>query len=983
MSLKSLSRRSFLKASAATAVAASVVGSSSAMFAMADEPVADEGVKRIRTCCRACGKMECGVWVTVENGRATKVEGDTSCLASGGNCCAKSQSSIQAAYHPDRILYPMKRTNPKDAADPGWVRISWDEAYATMAEKYQELIDKYGGESIMMMSGTSRCWCMGAYGTFPALFQSPNRVTPYQVCKGPRHFATLMQSAYAFSWQATTDKPRVMVRWGGSTEMSNYDDSCRMTVDSAKEADAFITVDPRLTNLGRESDIWQPLYPQTDAALALSWMNVIIENSLYDEPFVKRWTNAPFLVCEEMGPTPGPMGAKFQDGFFQTQTRLLKESDLKEDGSPFRMMCWDAIGNRLTYFDAQTQLWEGENWSMEAVLATAKPANQSNLFPGAEQGLVPEQLGFDEASGFETPIDPAMEGTYEVTLKDGKTYQVRPVWEYFKERCAEYAPEIAEGITGVPADQIELAAKTYATRLDPDSGYGNGGIGYMLAIEHGCNAIQTPRALDALVGITGNWDTPAGNRGGTTSFLGARGVNFGGNTNMGGMPDPNEEILAKLAGIDKFPVLNWWQYWADANATYEQIQTGDPYPIRGGIAQSGDFMNMANSLYNFESMRSLDFLAVQDFWHTPLTDVADIITPCAHWLEANATRPSQGSSGAMGLNVQCVERPGEVEYDPVFTIKLYEAMGKPFSDDPANPWPTEEEYCDDFVKASGKTWKQLVDEFEENGWWDCKAQTLKSLQGDPDGWLEAGGTWGLYRRYQLGMLRPDGLPGMQTPTGKLELWNTTMETFYTPESERYYSDDDPLRDILPDWRPAPLSRAAAPELEEEYPLICNTGRRIPVYFHSEHRQLPWCREQWPVPRVEMHPSDAEKYGVTQGDWVWIENENGKIRQVVDLYEGIEPGVINCEHQWWYPELNETGHGFELSGVNCLVTRELRDRHSATTYLRAYPVKVYKATPENSPFGNPVPCGSDGTEIITAGNDPRLKEWAKLNYGEDE
>ncbi len=191
MSLKSLSRRSFLKASAATAVAASVVGSSSAMFAMADEPVADEGVKRIRTCCRACGKMECGVWVTVENGRATKVEGDTSCLASGGNCCAKSQSSIQAAYHPDRILYPMKRTNPKDAADPGWVRISWDEAYATMAEKYQELIDKYGGESIMMMSGTSRCWCMGAYGTFPALFQSPNRVTPYQVCKGPVSYTHL------------------------------------------------------------------------------------------------------------------------------------------------------------------------------------------------------------------------------------------------------------------------------------------------------------------------------------------------------------------------------------------------------------------------------------------------------------------------------------------------------------------------------------------------------------------------------------------------------------------------------------------------------------------------------------------------------------------------------------------------------------------------------------------------------------------------
>ncbi len=760
-----------------------------------------------------------------------------------------------------------------------------------------------------------------------------------------------------------------MVRWGGSTEMSNYDDSCRMTVDAAKNADEFITVDPRLTNLGRESTIWQNLYPQTDAALALAWMNVIIERDLYDVPFVKKWTDAPFLVVEDMEPTPGPFGAKFQAGTFQTQTRLLKESDLKEDGSPFRMMCWDKLGDRITFYDAQTGTWEGQTWEMKL---DGKVPEQKGIFPGVSQGFLPNQSGFGQEDGFAVEIDPALDGTYEVTLKDGSTHQVSPVWEHFRARCAEYEPAKASAITGISAEEIEKAAVTYATRLDPDSGYGNGGIGYMLAIEHGCNAIQNSRALDCLVGITGNWDTPAGNRGGTTSFLTGPQVNFGGNMNMGGTEPLDEATLAKLSGIEDFPVMHWWQYWADANACYEQIVTSDPYPIRGGIAQSGDFMNMANSLFNYDSLASLDFLAVQDFWHTPLVDVADIVTPCAHWLEANGTRPSQGSSGAMGLNVQCVERPGEVEYDPIFNIKLYEAMGVPFSADPENPWPTEQEYCDWFVKASGKTWDELADEFQKNGWWDCKTMTMKSLEGDPDGWLEAGGTWGLYRRYELGMLRPDGLPGMQTPTEKMELWNTTMETFFPDES-----------DILPNYFAAPLGREKSPELAEELPFICNTGRRIPVYFHSEHRQLPWCREQWPVPRVEIHPDDAKEYGIEQGDWVWIENENGKIRQVADIYAGIEPGVINCEHQWWYPELNQRGHGFELSGVNCLVYRDVRDRHSATTYLRAYPVKIYKATPENSPFGNPVPCGIDGTEIIHDASDPRLKEWAQLVYGEKE
>lgn len=950
-----LSRRSFVKLSAASAVAVGI--SANAGHALADSRnVQASGVKRIRTCCRGCGKMECGVWVTVENGRAVKVEGDTSAFQSGGNCCAKSQSSIQAAYHPDRVLHPLKRTNPKNSDDPGWVRISWDEAYSTMAEKFQEIIDKQGGPALFMMSGTSRCWCMGSYGVFRKLFGSPNSVHPYQVCKGPRHFATLMQSAYAFSWQATVDQPKVMVRWGGTTELSNYDDSCRMTVDTAMHADSFITVDPRQTNLGKESDIWQPLYPQTDAALALSWMHVVIENELYDEAFVKKWTDAPFLVCEDMEPSEGPIGAKFQMGTFVTKTRLLKESDLVEGGSQWRMMCWDSVENRLTYYDAQSCAWEGETWSMETAMRGSE-ARQENLFPGVAQGWVPDQTGFAVQDGFEKPIDPALSGEYEVTLKDGRVCTVKPVWEHFKARCAEYAPDNASSITHIPAEDIERAAKTYATRIDPSTGYGNGGIGYMLAIEHGCNAIQNSRALDALVGITGNWDTPGGNRGGTTGFLAPNQVNFGGNITMGGGIDMDEETLEKAAGVDEFPLLKWWQYWADANAVYTQIDTGDPYPIVGGIAQSGDFMNMANSLYNWEQFEKLDFFVTVDFWHTPLSDRSDLLLPCAHWLEANATRPSQGSSGAFGLNVQCVERPGEVKYDPVFNIELYRAMGVPFSDDPANPWPTEEDYCDWYVKPTGMTWKQMAEEFQENGWWDCKAM--------PEEWKS---TWGFYRRYQLGMLRPDGKPGMQTPTGKLELWSTVMETFYPEKS-----------DILPDYREAPLSRTERPDLEDEYPLICNTGRRIPVYFHSEHRQLPWCREQWPAPRMEINPVDAQEYGIEQGDWVWIENENGKIRQVADLYAGIEPGVINCEHQWWYPELNQAGHGFDLSGVNCLVTRELRDRHCGASYLRAYPVKIYKATPENSPFGNPCPCGNDGTEIIHDASDPRLKEWAKLVY----
>ena len=145
-----LTRRSFLKLTAAAgAVAALSAGATGQALAETDAPAASAAgeVKRVRSCCRACGKNECGVYVYVQNGRAVKVEGDAdTAFHSMGNSCSKSQASMQAAYHPDRNYYPMKRTNPKGDADPGWTRITWDEAYSTIAAKFQELKDQYGGE---------------------------------------------------------------------------------------------------------------------------------------------------------------------------------------------------------------------------------------------------------------------------------------------------------------------------------------------------------------------------------------------------------------------------------------------------------------------------------------------------------------------------------------------------------------------------------------------------------------------------------------------------------------------------------------------------------------------------------------------------------------------------------------------------------------------------------------------------------------------
>ena len=383
-----MTRRAFTKLAAVTAAAAAVVAPAGAALAESSSATQSKAgeTKRVRSCCRGCGKMECGVWVIVENGRAIRTEGDESAFHSMGNHCGKGQASLQAAYHPDRLYHPMKRTNARGEDDPGWVRISWDEAMSTIAEKLQETMDRYGGESIFGMSGTSRIWGMFAYGALGQLVGSPNMCIPWQVCKGPRFFATALNSMMQASWMETVGRPKVYTSWGTGPELSNYDDACRTVVDVAEKADTHIVVDPRMTNLGKEADIWLNLRPGTDGAMAMGWLNVLINNDLHDDLFAKKWTDAPFLVCNDVEPS-GYEVYRFTSGKCQIKTRLLKESDLKEDGDPHKFMVWDNLNNRMTYFDADSGLWEGETWSKPTA---GHEGMQEHLVPGVSQGWVPD-----------------------------------------------------------------------------------------------------------------------------------------------------------------------------------------------------------------------------------------------------------------------------------------------------------------------------------------------------------------------------------------------------------------------------------------------------------------------------------------------------------------------------------------------------------------------------------------------------------------
>ena len=187
----------------------------------------------------------------------------------------------------------------------------------------------------------------------------------------------------------------------------------------------------------------------------------------------------------------------------------------------------------------------------------------------------------------------------------------------------------------------------------------------------------------------------------------------------------------------------------------------------------------------------------------------------------------------------------------------------------------------------------------------------------------------IYYKYKTDYWREGG--GFRTPTGKVELYCKTMEKFgYDP---------------LPSFVEPNESPFSTPDLHREYPLILSTGGRLPNYFHSQYRQVPWLRERQPYPLVQIHPETAQGLGIQDGDWVWIETPRGRIKQKAWIFSGILPKVVIAQSSWWYPERPDQGL-FE-SNTNVLTSSDLAcDPATGATNFRALLCKVYKVKESN-------------------------------------
>jgi len=243
----------------------------------------------------------CGVLITVQDGRATKIQGDPEHPVTRGFLCAKVAKYLDRVYSPDRVLYPMRRIAAKgpvaEAAGGGaratqiWQRISWDEALDEIASRFRAIAAEFGSEAILPYSfgGT-----LGALNSASMDRRFFHRLGASQlertICSAAGEAG--IESVLGVKMGTEPEQFRhskYIIAWASNIHGNNVH-LWPFIAEARRNGAKLVVIDPYRTRTAECADWYLPINPGTDAALALGMMNVIIGESLHDADYVAKYT---------------------------------------------------------------------------------------------------------------------------------------------------------------------------------------------------------------------------------------------------------------------------------------------------------------------------------------------------------------------------------------------------------------------------------------------------------------------------------------------------------------------------------------------------------------------------------------------------------------------------------------------------------------------------------------------------------------------
>lgn len=293
--------------------------------------------------CGICG-AGCVLVATVDpkTDRILKIEGDPRDFVSNGTPCVKGKTSHLIFYDPDRLKKPLIRTNPeigfvrdKNGAitgviDPKWREASWDEALELIATKVAEAIKTEGPQSIVFIGH-------GNGADLASLIGTPNVIKHHSTCHST--WDVTLKPMFGGLPVGELSESKLIVSFGFDQSGGKSKNPFVWAMAKARRNGAKIIVfEPRLSGTANVADEWIPIKPGTDAAVAMAIANVIISEKLYDEDFLKKYTNAPLLIDLDTGLYP-------------------------EEGGKEQLLVFDEVRGEvvpLTESTSPALIWEGE-----------------------------------------------------------------------------------------------------------------------------------------------------------------------------------------------------------------------------------------------------------------------------------------------------------------------------------------------------------------------------------------------------------------------------------------------------------------------------------------------------------------------------------------------------------------------------------------------------------------------------------------------
>ncbi len=455
----------------------------------------------------------------------------------------------------------------------------------------------------------------------------------------------------------------------------------------------------------------------------------------------------------------------------------------------------------------------------------------------------------------------------------------------------EFTPEAAQAITRVPADAIRLTARKVARAR-------GAALLHYSGLEYTSSATQNIRAVLILWALAGNLDVPGGN------VIKMPGSTFRVNQNRR-LPPPSG---VDPVGKDRYPLYHLYRKEAQAMELPEAILNSHPYPVRALLVFGASILTAyPNPSLWRRSLEALDFLMVVDRFPTGDSRYADIVLPACTAFEYESYL---AYDRLVQLRRRLIEPLGEARSDWQIVAALADRLGY------GHLYPHSSE-------------EMLTWALEGTG------VTVEQLREHPEG-IELPEVPLRYRKWELGLLRRDGKPGFQTPSGKLEIASSVLAAHGYEPLPKYFPP-----------REGPLYRG---DLLQHFPLVFSSGSRNKAFFNSQYTHIPGLLAERPRPLVQMNRRDAELRGIRDGDRVFVIGPRGRVPFTALVNEAIIEGVVEADAHGGGPQ---AGPGWAECNVNELTDFWDRDPISGFPAYKALLCEVVKDE------GGPVAAGPAG------------------------